>query len=457
MGNRAPVEILAPAGSLEGAKAAVNAGADAIYMGGPLFSARAYAESSGGEDMLLAAIRYAHLRGARVHMTLNTLIREREFGALYDYVKPYAEAGLDCVLVQDLGVLRFLKESYPKLRIHMSTQAAVSSWRAARLFRDNGASRIVLARELSLPEIRRIYEETRMELECFIHGAMCYAASGQCLMSSMLGGRSGNRGRCAGTCRLPYEVLDASLKKVSAPGENYPLSMKDLCTLERLRELWDAGICSFKIEGRMRSPLYTATVAGIYRKYRDEGFEAPKEELSHDLAVLSAVFDRGRSFAYLDGKNGREMLTLTERERRIPDEGLLKEASEKYLKEEVRIPVTAEAVLKAGQKAELTLTAYPGGAGLRSARVKTVRVTAVSAEPLQTASSRPASETEIRDRLSRLGDTPFTLSVLSLRMDGNLFVPVKVLNLLRREAAARLEETLLSDYRSIFGGGADGV
>ena len=454
MKNAALPEILAPAGSLECARAAVNAGADAIYMGGPLFSARAYAESSGGDDMLLAAIRYAHLRGVKVHMTLNTLIREREFAALSDYVEPYAAAGLDCVLVQDLGVVRFLKERFPKLRIHMSTQAAVSSFRAARLFRDYGASRIVPARELSIPEIRRICEETGMEVECFIHGAMCYAASGQCLMSSMIGGRSGNRGRCAGTCRLPYTVLDAKGARVSAPGEDYPLSMKDLCTVERLRELTEAGVCSFKIEGRMRSPLYVAAVTGIYRKYRDLA-ALPEKELAHDLSILSAVFDRGRSSAYLDGRNGREMLVLTERERRIPDREALSEAEERYLKDEVLIPITAKAVLRKGSPAELQLTAYPGAAGLRSAAVKSVSVTAFSEGPLSKAESVQASPEQVRGKLSRFGGTPFSLSVLDLAMEPDVFVPVKILNGLRRDAAQMLEEKLLSDYRSIFGGGPD--
>ena len=270
------MELLAPAGSYECAKAAAAAGADAIYMGGPLFSARAYAESS-KEDMLLRSIRYCHLRGVRVYMTLNTLMKDRELTNIEAYVRPYYEAGLDGVIVQDLGLLGFLRKHFPGLPLHASTQMTVTGPYFTRMLSGFGVTRVVPARELSLEEIKRI-SDTGIEVEVFSHGALCYAYSGQCLMSSCIGGRSGNRGRCAGPCRLPYDG-------------SYILSMKDLNTLKLLPELWLARASSLKIEGRMKSPVYVAGVCSVYRKYLDrlygligelepEGEEGRKELLS---------------------------------------------------------------------------------------------------------------------------------------------------------------------------------
>ena len=218
-------ELLAPAGSLEGLKAVIAAGADAVYIGGRLFGARAYADNP-GEDELLAGIDYAHLRGVRVYMTVNTLLKDEEMKILADYVRPYYEAGLDAVLVQDFGVMEYLHRTFPDLPLHASTQMTVTGPKFASLIRKYGITRIVPARELSLPEMKRIKEEG-VEIECFIHGAMCYCYSGRCLMSSFLGGRSGNRGRCAGTCRLPYAVLDPEGRQETGK-ECYPLSMRDM-------------------------------------------------------------------------------------------------------------------------------------------------------------------------------------------------------------------------------------
>ena len=256
------VELLAPAGNAEAFYGAIHAGADAIYLGGSRFGARAYAENF-SEEELVACIRYAHLFQRKVYLTVNTLVKESEFSGLYEYVLPYYRAGLDGVIVQDMGVFAYLREHFPGMELHGSTQMTITGEYGAAFLKEQGACRVVPARELSLAEIRRIKEVTGLEIECFIHGAMCYCYSGQCLFSSILGGRSGNRGRCAQPCRLPYTTG-------KHPKECYPLSLKDMCTIEYIPELLEAGIDSFKIEGRMKTALYVAVVARTYREAIDD-------------------------------------------------------------------------------------------------------------------------------------------------------------------------------------------
>ncbi len=253
-------EILAPAGSMEALKAAISAGADAVYMGGSCFGARAYADNPEREEML-AAIRYVHLRGKRLYLTVNTLVKEQEFGALYEFLAPYYSAGLDAAIVQDVGVLHFLAKEFPGLSLHASTQMTLTAADGIRLFDGYPVTRLVPARELSLPEIADICQTSGKEVEIFVHGALCYCYSGQCLMSSMIGGRSGNRGRCAQPCRMEYESEER--------GKKYWLSPKDLCGLTLLPELINTGAASFKIEGRMKRPEYAAAVTEAYRKFTD--------------------------------------------------------------------------------------------------------------------------------------------------------------------------------------------
>ena len=303
------VEILAPAGSFDSMKAAVAAGADAVYMGGSRFGARAYAENP-DEMGMLEAINYVHLHGRQLYMTVNTLVKEDEMDDLYDYLLPYYQAGLDAVIVQDMGVFSYIREHFPDLPVHASTQMTITGPEGAALMTRMGAVRIVTARELSLEEIRRIYQETGVEIESFVHGALCYCYSGQCLFSSLIGGRSGNRGRCAQTCRLPFDVLrrldennpneNKKQKKengVLNPGDSkYVLSLKDLCTLDILPDILEAGVYSLKIEGRMKSPRYTAGVVRLYRKYVDlylkngrKGYRVDPK----DRKELLDLFDRG--------------------------------------------------------------------------------------------------------------------------------------------------------------------
>ena len=296
--RKGEVEVLAPAGSYESMQAAISAGADAVYIGGSRFGARAYADNL-TEERMLEAIDYAHLRGVSLYMTVNTLVKEREMDALIPYLEPYYRQGLDAVIVQDPGVARQVRRYFPDLAVHASTQMTITGVRGARIAKEWGATRVVPARELSLEEIQRIREELDIEIECFVHGALCYCYSGQCLLSSFIGGRSGNRGRCAQPCRLPYEIRGAA----EVPGgrkldrdDRCVMSLKDLCTLDLLPQLLEAGVNSLKIEGRMKSPRYTAGVVSIYRKYVDrylrdgsEGYRVDPE----DKKMLLDLFDRG--------------------------------------------------------------------------------------------------------------------------------------------------------------------
>ncbi len=307
-------ELLAPAGSFAILKAAIDAGADAVYAAGDKFGARAYARNFTEEEML-AAIDYVHIRGKQLYLTVNTLLKEQEIGELYDYLCPLYEAGLDAVIVQDIGVMHYIRKRFPDLPIHASTQMTVTGAYGAKLLLEHGCSRIVTARELSLAEISHIYRTTGAEIESFIHGALCYCYSGQCLMSSMIGGRSGNRGRCAQPCRLPYE-LQKEPRGLSAPKwqENYPLSLKDLCAIEMIPELVQSGVHSFKIEGRMKQEAYVAGVAAIYRKYLDLYENHPNGDYRVSSEDYQKLLDLGNRSGFTDGyykrHNGRDMVTF---------------------------------------------------------------------------------------------------------------------------------------------------
>ena len=243
-------ELLAPAGSYEAFRAGRNAGADAFYLGGERFGARAYADNF-NKEILLKTIDEAHLFDKKIYLTINTLFKDNEADELYDYLLPYYEQGLDAVIVQDTGIVKLVKECFPKLPIHASTQMTVTGYEGAALLEKYGLSRVVPARELSIEEIRTIRENTFLEIECFVHGALCYCYSGQCLMSSFIGGRSGNRGRCAQPCRLPYKVYDRG-RLISSDKNAYALNTKDICLANDIPKLIKAGITSFKIEGRMK-------------------------------------------------------------------------------------------------------------------------------------------------------------------------------------------------------------
>ena len=303
------IEVLAPAGSFDTMKAAYKAGADAVYMGGPMFGARAYADNADVEQML-SAIDYAHLHGRKLYMTVNTLLKNTEIeGQLEDYIRPFYEQGLDAVIVQDLGVMEVIHTLFPDMAIHASTQMTVCGTDYGKWLRDHGASRIVTPRELDLSEIADMKQQTGVEIETFVHGALCYCYSGQCLMSSMIGGRSGNRGRCAQPCRLPWTFHSDSREK-----SGYLLSPKDLCSLQLLPDLIDAGVDSLKIEGRMKKPEYAALTAYLYRKYTDLYLTGGREHYHVDQADLEQLMDLYNRGGFTDGyfyrHNGQEMMSV---------------------------------------------------------------------------------------------------------------------------------------------------
>lgn len=425
------VELLAPAGSFQSVVAAVNAGADAVYMGGRRFGARAYADSAQaeGEDMVMEAIRYCHLFSVKLYMTVNILFKDDELKELFSYIKPYYEAGVDGLIMQDLGAVRVIRSMFPDLEVHASTQQTITSVAGARMAQRFGMTRAVVSRELSLQEIRKIHDESGMELEVFCHGAMCYSYSGACFMSSLLGGRSGNRGRCAGTCRLCYET---------AGQKGYYLSMKDMQTIELLPELIEAGAYSFKIEGRMKSPVYTAGVVSVYRKYLDLALDCSDRKnlktyrvAEEDLRTLREIFDRGGTSSYLKKHNGADMIALSEKKFRAVDQTVTDRIQAAYIDHNRTIMVDAVMDMTVGAPAVLTLSDAAGR-----------MVTAVSEDLVLPAEQRPVQATEVEARLRKTGGTAFTLGDVQVSVHGDAFYPVGKLNELRRTALAMYEEEI---------------
>lgn len=438
------VELLAPAGSFQSVVAAVNAGADAVYMGGRRFGARAYADSAQaeGEDMVMEAIRYCHLFSVKLYMTVNILFKDDELKELFSYIKPYYEAGVDGLIMQDLGAVRVIRSMFPDLEVHASTQQTITSVAGARMAQRFGMTRAVMSRELSLQEIRKIHDESGMELEVFCHGAMCYSYSGACFMSSLLGGRSGNRGRCAGTCRLCYET---------AGQKGYYLSMKDMQTIELLPELIEAGAYSFKIEGRMKSPVYTAGVVSVYRKYLDLALDCSDRKnlktyrvAEEDLRTLREIFDRGGTSSYLKKHNGADMIALSEKKFRAVDQTVTDRIQAAYIDRNRTITVDAVMDMTVGAPAVLTLSDAAGR-----------MVTAVSEDLVLPAEQRPVQATEVEARLRKTGGTAFTLGDVQVSVHGDAFYPVGKLNELRRTALAMYEEEILRGSQRTYAAQSD--
>lgn len=438
------VEILAPAGSIESMKAAVNAGADAVYMGGSRFGARAYADNP-EEDQFLEAIDYAHLHGCKLYMTVNTLVKEHELDQLYDFLKPYYEQGLDAVIVQDLGVFSYIRSCLADLPIHVSTQMTVTGWRSAQLLKEMGASRVVTARELSLEELRQIHDHVDIEIESFVHGALCYCYSGQCLLSSLIGGRSGNRGRCAQPCRLPYEVqgqtLPAGKRQKKGVDERYLLSLKDLCTLDILPNIIEAGVYSLKIEGRMKSPRYTAGVVSVYRKYVDLYLEQGRKGYRVDPAdrqMLLDLFDRGGfTEGYYRQHNGGDMVALKEKPAfREGNQELFDRLDREYVHGMKQEPVWGFVTVHEGEPAMLCLS-------MGEAAVS------VTGEVVQPAQNQPLTEDKLLRQMKKTGSTPFYFEALHVDLQGKCFLPVQALNELRRKGMEQLETAVTGAYRRV--------
>mgnify|MGYP000030384354 CR=1 FL=1 len=332
------VELLAPAGNYEALEGAICAGADAVYLAGNRFGARAYADNF-TEEELCKGIRMAHIYGRRIYLTVNILVKEAELPELVTFLQPLYEAGLDGVIVQDLGAVQVIRRYFPHLPVHASTQMTITGPEGARFLKEQGICRIVPARELSLKEIRRIREETGIEIETFIHGAMCYCYSGQCLFSSMLGGRSGNRGRCAQPCRLPYAVLDEKHREYKK--DAYVLSLKDMCGIKDLRGLADAGVYSLKIEGRMKQIPYAAGVVSYYRKYIDLFLSGQETQVSEgDYRAVLALGNRcGFTDGYYHRHNGSDMVTFTKPNYEKTNEALQQQILRTYENGAAKIPV----------------------------------------------------------------------------------------------------------------------
>lgn len=489
MGKR---EVLAPAGTYECFRAAINAGADAVYLGGSMFGARAFAGNF-EEAELIKAIRTAHLYGRKVYLTVNTLLRNDELEKLVQYVKPYYEEGLDAVIVQDYGVFAVLREAFPGLDLHASTQMTITGKYGAQLLKDMGAVRVVPARELSAEEIRDIYDNVDIEIESFVHGALCYCYSGQCLLSSMIGGRSGNRGRCAQPCRLTYSANGIS--------EKYLLSPKDMCTLEAVPDILDAGVYSLKIEGRMKSPEYVAGVSYAYRKYVDMYLEKGRDGYrveEQDIRQLMDLYNRGgfcKGYYYaqndksmmtfdrpnhqgivignikngelilsqevnpgdvLEFPDGSEYTTPTGKKSgrlalpkgvlknpkngaavyRTRNNELLGQLRAGYIDNDIKIPVRMEIFLKSGERACLKLLSGD-------------KELVVYGDVLEPSDKRPAVREDVVKQLKKLGGTAFSSDEGSIVTDiqGSPFVPVRLLNDLRRNALEELESMLLSGYK----------
>lgn len=428
--NSQKIELLAPAGNFACFRAAINAGADAIYLGGEKFGARAYAGNF-SEEEIIEALRIAHLFERKIYLTVNTLVKESEFEELVPYLAPLYEAGLDGTIVQDVGVLKCLRENFPNLALHASTQMTITGIYGASYLKRLGVCRVVPARELSLDEIADIKDKTGLEIECFIHGAMCYAYSGQCLFSSILGGRSGNRGRCAGPCRLPY--TDEKGKTL------YPFSLKDMYTLSMLPELIRAGIDSFKIEGRMKSPEYVAGVTATYKKYIDmylKNPDKPYRVFAEDEQLLKELYIRSDICSgYYHKHNDKSMVTLKEPGYSGNSESVLKEIQQNYISQNITLPINGYVRIYAGEQAVLTLSC------------ENASVT-VYGDTVSTAVNRPLDENEIKKQLCKLGDTCFALTDLMIDTDNHSFMPVKSLNELRRKACIALESERIAQIKA---------
>ena len=494
------IELLAPAGNFEALKAAVEAGTDAVYLAGEKFGARAYAENFAGEK-LLKAVEFAHLRGVAVHVTVNTIIADEELEDFAEYLKFLRRANVDAFLVQDLGAAALAKKFAPEIPLHASTQMTIHNSEGVKMLAELGFTRAVLSRELTLEEIRKICRESPIETEIFIHGALCVCWSGQCLMSSLIGGRSGNRGRCAQPCRLPYELVDEHGKNLLSAGK-YLLSPKDLNTLKLLPQLIDTGVTSLKIEGRMKRPEYVATVVKVYRDALDKNFSTPE-----DNRKLAQIFNRDFTTAYLEKNPGKNLISdmkpnnrgvLIGRIAEVGRDKITLKLAEKinagdqieiWVKVGGRVTFTVEDFELKGDlctikipntkgvrvhdrafkifDAELTAEArkYFTGAPVRKISV-VAEVKAKIGEPLtltftdsdgnvanaqtnfiaEPAKNRPLTLETLKNQIGRLGNSIFALEKVSAQVDKNLMIPVSELNDVRRRAVEQLESLRLKKF-----------
>ena len=424
------LEVLAPAGNLEIFKSVINAGADAVYFGGQLFSARAFADNFDFKESR-EALEYAHLHGKKAYLTLNTLVKNKEFNdELFDYINFYYENGLDGIIVQDMGVVSFIRDNFPMLNVHASTQMAVCSREGVNLMEKLGLTRVVPARELSLFEIKCIHDNTNLELEVFVHGALCYCYSGDCLMSSLIGGRSGNRGRCAQPCRLEYDLYSEG-KPVKTKG-GYILSLKDLCGIDDLYNLYMSGVSSLKIEGRMKQKQYASNVVNVYRRYVDyllNNISQGIDEYTVKEKEKRFLFDLGNRCGFTNSYyyyNTDDMVTFTRPNHQSKD------VESEYAEEKLKVQGIFNA--RVGEEIELTVSYNDNVVTMRGI-------------VCENASKKPVTSVDIEKRLKRTGDTVFEFEDVTINVDDNIFVPLGEVNRLRKEALEELKDKLLSEYR----------
>ena len=419
-------ELLAPAGNIEILKQAALSGADAVYFGGELFSARAYAGNLSSEE-IIAAIRFLHMRQKKAYLTVNTLLKQREIeGRLFSFLKPFYEEGLDAVLIQDMGVFSLIRDCFPSLPIHISTQCSVTSEYGARFFKSLGAERVVLSRELSLDEIKTIVEKSDIETEVFVHGALCVSYSGRCMMSSMIGGRSANRGRCAGACRNPYSVsIDGKEEKSF---KDYPLSMRDLSGLPDLKRLCEAGVDSLKIEGRMKDETYVSGVVSLYRKYLDRLSEDPDMDYSIESRDLKRLFSLGNRGFFTDAwyfsKNDPSMINSE-------DSSFKRDIKDEEREIEGALPVDITFNAHVGKPLSLSLRCSEKEAEVFGPVTEGAKNGSVSRDIL----NEKLSQLDTKNTFFEAGKVDITLS------DEPPFVPMSVLKQMKREAVLKLQET----------------
>lgn len=411
------IEILAPVGSEENLKAAVLSGADAVYFGLSDFNARRNAQNF-TDEQIENAIKYCHSRGVKVHITLNTLIKDGELNKVFDTIRKIAELGADAVIVQDLSVAKAVREICPTLPMHASTQMSVGTLEGLYELKELGFSRAVLPRELSFSEIEYLCKHSPIELEIFIHGALCMCVSGQCLMSAVLGSRSGNRGLCAQPCRLPFKV---------EKGTGHDLSLKDLSLITHIRKLSDMGICSFKIEGRMKRPEYVSACVTACKKAINDEYNFDIEKDLHDLFSRSGFTD-----GYFADKRGREMFGYREKENvQSATKELLHKYASIYEKEQSRFTVDFTFSGAIGKNA--TLTASCNG--------KQVEIT--SENICEAPINRPIAVERIVDALKKCGGTQFESGKIDIVGEVDYSLPISALNNMRRNALEILEKELL--------------
>ncbi|MBQ6999311.1 MAG: U32 family peptidase [Clostridia bacterium] len=418
------IEVLVPAGSYENFVAAVNNGADAVYLGGSSFSARANAVNFSNEE-IADAVKYAHVRDCKVYVALNTLVEDSKLKDAYEFAKFCYEIGVDALIVQDVGVLSMLKECFPDFKLNASTQMTVHNLKGVKAAERAGFSRIVLSRELSESEIGNICAGTNAEIEVFAHGALCMSYSGQCLMSSFIGGRSGNRGACAQPCRLPYSLTDADGNTVC--DEKYLLSLKDLCMLDEIGTLEKLGVKSLKIEGRMKNSAYVSMAAHMYDKYRNGGNVDKK-----DIEDLKSVFSRsGFTKGYFENSTGRHMLNIDRN-----NDDVYKNITD-------NAKARADALAKSeGKKIIIngSFTANLGEAPILCVWDNDGNSTTVEGKTIVEAALKVAlTDERIREQMLKTGGTPFEFDEFVINIDNGISLPIKELNNMRRTALADIE------------------